>query len=67
MKFLAIVIPILLKDRKGFNPIVYPDLKLKYNVRVKCVENTIKIFVDLEKPLDKEWVGKVGFNIELFP
>ncbi len=55
------------KDRKGFNPIVYPDLTLKYNVRVKCVDTTIKIFVDLEKPLDKEWIGKVGFNIELFP
>lgn len=55
------------KDRKGFNPVFYPDLKLKYNIRVKAVGKIFRIFVDLEKPLPKEWVGKVGFNLELFP
>lgn len=29
--------------------------------------NQFKISVDLENPLPKEWVGKVGFNFELFP
>ena len=26
-----------------------------------------KISVDLEQPLPAQWVGKVGFNLELFP
>jgi hypothetical protein len=53
---------------KGFNPITYPDLILKYRVSVTALENSaFKITVDLDEPLPAEWVGKVGFNIELFP
>lgn len=53
---------------KGFNPIEYPDLYLKYKVSVTALEGTsFKISVDLEEPLPNEWVGKVGFNMELFP
>ncbi len=53
---------------KGFNPITYPDLVLEYKVNVKALENSsFKISVDLEKPLPEEWIGKVGFNLELFP
>ncbi len=55
------------KDRKGFNPIIYPDLHFKYSIRTEAVENGIKVIVDLEKPLPDEWADKVGFNIELFP
>ncbi len=56
------------KDRKGFNPIIYPDLKFSYDVRVTALkDNQFKITVDLEKPLPKEWVGKIGFNFEIFP
>lgn len=56
------------KDRKGFNPITYPDLKFTYQVNVTALENNqFKISVDLEKPLPTDWVGKVGFNFELFP
>ncbi|HSC69476.1 MAG TPA: glycoside hydrolase family 9 protein [Cellvibrio sp.] len=56
------------KDRKGFNPITYPDLTFTYNVSVTALdENQFKIRVDLEKPLPSEWVGKIGFNFELFP
>jgi endoglucanase len=56
------------KDRKGFNPIIYPDLKFTYEVKVTALDNNqFKISVDLEKPLPKEWVGKIGFNFELFP
>jgi len=53
--------------RKGFNPILYPDVQLRYNVRVKAEGTSFTITVDLEKPLPAGWVGKVGYNLELFP
>ncbi|MCF7885804.1 MAG: glycoside hydrolase family 9 protein [Candidatus Marinimicrobia bacterium] len=55
------------RDSKGFNPIIYPDLNLQYNVRVQAEGSSFKIIVDLEKPLPEKWVGQVGFNLELFP
>lgn len=56
------------KDAKGFNPIFYPDLELDYKVHVTALEgNSFRISVDLDKPLPPEWVGRVGFNLELFP
>ncbi len=54
-------------DRKGFNPIIYPDLKFSYTTRVQPAGKGFKIIVDLDKPLPDEWIGKVGFNFELFP
>lgn len=56
------------KDRKGFNPIIYPDLKFTYQVSVTALkDNQFKISVDLENPLPADWVGKIGFNFEIFP
>jgi len=57
------------KNRKGFNPIEYPDLDFTYHVRVTPVGDgyAFKISVDLDHPLPKDWEGKVGFNFELFP
>jgi endoglucanase len=55
------------KDRRGFNPMSYPDLKLGYTVRVMPEGSAFRIVVDLDAPLPEEWVGKVGFNLELFP
>jgi hypothetical protein len=56
------------KDKKGFNPIFYPDLDLGYSIHVSPAGgNSFRIRVDLDKPLPAEWVGKVGFNLELFP
>jgi hypothetical protein len=56
------------RNRKGFNPIIYPDLTFTYWVKVTVLtQNSFKITVDLEKPLPAEWIGKVGFNLELFP
>jgi hypothetical protein len=56
------------RDRKGYNPIIYPDLVLRYSVRVTALDqNSFKVSVDLDKPLPAEWIGKVGFNFELFP
>ena len=55
-------------NRQGFNPIDYPDLSLAYTVRVvPAGGSAFRIFVDLDAPLPAAWVGKVGFNLELFP
>ncbi len=54
------------KSRK-FNRIAYPDLSFSYKVRVQSDSHSFKVVVDLDKPLPKEWIGKVGFNLELFP
>ncbi|MES1158583.1 MAG: glycoside hydrolase family 9 protein [Terricaulis silvestris] len=56
------------KNRHGFNPIDYPDLNFSYDVSVTPDENGgFRIRVDLDQPLPAEWIGKVGFNLELFP
>jgi hypothetical protein len=55
------------KNRKGFNPVDYPDLRFAYIVRVRPEGQAFRIVVDLEQPLPDEWVGRVGFNMELFP
>jgi hypothetical protein len=54
-------------DRKGNNPIGYPDLKFSYVLKVKPEGSAFRIIVDLDAPLPAAWVGRVGFNIELFP
>jgi endoglucanase len=60
--------PDSIRNRKGFNPIDYPDLILKYRVSVTPIVNSsFKISVDLDNSITEEWVGKVGFNFELFP
>ncbi|NQT27897.1 glycoside hydrolase family 9 protein [candidate division KSB1 bacterium] len=55
------------RNRTGFNPIKYPDLELEYNVVVIAESESFRIRVDLSEPLPEDWVGKVGFNLELFP
>jgi endoglucanase len=55
------------KDRKGFNPIEYPDLAFSYKVRVRAEGPGVRVTVDLAEPLPAAWVGKVGFNLELYP
>ena len=55
------------QNRKGLNPIGYPDLKLGYVVKVLPAGTSFRIIVDLDEPLPTEWVGRVGFNLELFP
>jgi hypothetical protein len=55
-------------DGHGFNPIFYPKLDLNYRVTVTALEgNSFRIRVDLDRPLPAQWVGRVGFNLELFP
>jgi endoglucanase len=56
------------KNGVGFNPIDYPDLALRYAVTVEALEGArFAVTVDLDTPLPAEWVGRVGFNLELFP
>ena len=55
------------RDGKGFNPVSYPDLHLSYQVRVAPAGRSFRITVDLDQPLPEAWVGRVGFNLELFP
>lgn len=55
------------KDRKGFNPIIYPDLNISYTLKIVPQGKSFKIIVDLDNPIPEEWVGKIGMNIELFP
>ena len=55
------------KNRTGFNPINYPDLQFTYKVRVQAEGETVHVIVDLDKPIPAAFVGKVGFNFELFP
>ncbi|HEY1764111.1 MAG TPA: glycoside hydrolase family 9 protein [Opitutaceae bacterium] len=55
------------RDHKGLNPVAYPDLVLGYTVRVKPEGRAFRIVVDLDRPLPQAWVGRVGFNLELFP
>ncbi|MDA3890785.1 MAG: glycoside hydrolase family 9 protein [Salinivirgaceae bacterium] len=52
---------------KGFNPIRYPDLYFSYTVKVTSIGQAIKVTVNLDRPIPKAFIGKVGFNIELFP
>jgi len=55
------------KNRKGFNPIEYPDLRFAYTLRVRPEGSSFRIVVDLDDALPDEWIGRVGFNLELFP
>jgi len=51
----------------GFNPIIYPDIELKYDVTVRGEGSSVTIVVDLEAPIPEAFVGKVCFILELFP
>jgi hypothetical protein len=51
----------------GFNPMIYPDLVFDYTVTVKGMGESVIVTVDLEKPIPQQFIGKVGFNLELFP
>ena len=55
------------RNRKGFNPIDYPDLRFSYVVRVRPEGSAFRIVVDLDAPLPDEYADRVGFNLELFP
>ena len=51
----------------GFNPMIYPDLVLTYQVRVEAKGKQIEVTVDLDSPIPDYLIGKAGFNMEFFP
>jgi len=56
------------KNRRGFNPVIYPDLQLVYHLSITAAGgSSFRVRVDLDEPLPEEFLGKVGFNLELFP
>lgn len=55
------------QNRVGFNPIHYPNLEFNYEVRVVSEGDLIHVYVDLDRALPEEWIGKAGFNLELYP
>jgi endoglucanase len=52
---------------RGFNPMIYPDFQFDYKVIVKGEGKSIKVTVDLDRPIPDRFVGKICFNLELFP
>tara|TARA_R110002049_G_scaffold61453_5_gene163718 strand:- start:21661 stop:24120 length:2460 start_codon:yes stop_codon:yes gene_type:complete len=55
------------KDKKGFNPIDYPNLNISYTLKVIPAGKSFKVIVDLEEPIPEEWIGRLGMNLEFFP
>lgn len=51
----------------GFNPMIYPELQLRYDVGVEADGNSIIVTVDLDSPIPDYLIGKAGFNLELYP
>jgi hypothetical protein len=45
----------------------YEDFGFKYAVRIWPEGNSIRLAVDLDKPLPAEWENKLSFEIEFFP
>jgi len=59
--------PDMERHLKGFNPLIYPDCTLDYTVSVRGEGETVIVTVDLDAPIPAEYVGKICFNMELFP
>ncbi|MBP3638082.1 MAG: glycoside hydrolase family 9 protein [Clostridia bacterium] len=52
---------------RGFNPMIYPDYAFEYTVTVQGEDGCVRVTVDLDRPIPREYVGKMCFNLELFP
>ena len=48
-------------------PLRFEKEGIAYRVRVEPDGEALTVTVDLERPLPKEFVGRAGFNLELFP
>ena len=52
---------------KGFNPIIYPDFEFEYSVSLESLGESLKVTVDLDREIPDKYVGKLCFNLELYP
>ncbi|MDR2495864.1 MAG: glycoside hydrolase family 9 protein [Tannerellaceae bacterium] len=52
---------------KGFNPMIYPDFEFNYTVTVEGRGSSVVVSVDIDRPVPERFIGKLGFNLELFP
>ncbi len=52
---------------KGFNPMIYPDFQFGYQVTVRGEGEAVVVTVDLDRPIPEKYLGKLCFNLELFP
>lgn len=59
--------PDLTRHLRSFNPIIYPDYQFEYTVIVEGQGPSVLVTVDLDRPIPEEYVGKICFNLELFP
>ena len=55
------------KSLRGVNPMLYPDVELGYRVTARGEGASVLIDVDLDRPAPAAFVGKLCFNLELFP
>jgi endoglucanase len=55
------------RKQNGNTPIDDPKTDLSYQVRVRGEGQSIRIIVDLDRPLPANLAGKLGFNLELYP
>ena len=51
----------------GFNPMIYPDFRFSYTVRTKGEGESVTVDVETDRPVPPEFLGKLSFNLELFP
>ena len=51
----------------GFNPMLYPDMQLSYTVSLEPRGKGLLVTVNLDQEIPDRFLGKVGFNLELFP
>lgn len=51
----------------GFNPIIYPDFSFRYEVVAEGTETGVEVTVNLDRPVEEPFLGKLCFNLELFP
>lgn len=52
---------------KGMNPMIYPDIDLKYRITVQGERDSVIVTLDLDDEIPDSFAGKACFNLELFP
>jgi len=52
---------------RGFNPMIYPDFSFSYTVKVQADGDSVIVTVDLDRPVPERFLGKLCFNLELYP